>query len=157
MAYTILLFLTRKPTISPEEFKDYWENTHIPLLQSLTGPLFPTQFTRRYLARIHRKGFGGPANPDRPPLLLRGTPDDFDWDAVGELTFENEKAFSQFYNTIYESDIAAKLADDEAKFIANGSLKAVVVGETTETTRNNVCGRHDSPSAPATLRVKSDP
>ncbi|PSN72025.1 hypothetical protein BS50DRAFT_569605 [Corynespora cassiicola Philippines] len=134
MPYTVVYFITRKPTLSSDQFKDYWESKHIPLLQSLTGPLFPAEYTRRYLARIDRKGFGGPSNRDRPLLVLRGSPEDIDWvDGIAELSFDTEKAFQEFYRCIYETEAAAKLAADEEMFMDTSQIKAVVVGETTTT------------------------
>ncbi|KAF2007137.1 hypothetical protein P154DRAFT_517545 [Amniculicola lignicola CBS 123094] len=129
MTYTIILFVTRKPTITPDEFKDHWENKHIPLLQSITGSLFPIH-VRQYLIRIDRKGFGGPANRNHPLLLLRGTVDDFDYDAIAHLTFESEKAFHQFYHVIYETTAQAQLAADEKRFLDTEKMKTVVVGNT---------------------------
>jgi hypothetical protein len=135
MTYSILLFVTRKPTLSTEEFKDYWENKHIPLLKSLTGPHFPLRCTRRYLARIDRKGFGGPANRDHPLLVLRGNVDEFDYDGVAEMSWEDEKAFHKFYRAIWQTDVAVKLAADEESFMDVSRFKAVTVGETLETNR----------------------
>ena len=96
MTYIVIHFVTRKPTLTIEEFKHYWENTHIPLLKSLTGPLFPLHHKRRYLARTERKGFGGPANRDHPPLIIRGTPDDFDFDGIAEMEWETVKQVSKW-------------------------------------------------------------
>lgn len=135
MTYTIIIFVTRKPTITSEEFRDHWENKHIPLLKSLTGPLFPLQHKRRYFARIERKGFGGPANRDHPPLVLRGSPEDFDFDGVAELTWEDEKKFQDYYKAIYETDAAAQLAKDEELFLDAGKMKSIVVSESTGTSR----------------------
>ncbi|KAH6616801.1 EthD domain-containing protein [Boeremia exigua] len=133
MAYTILLFVTRRPDLSPEAFRDHYENVHIPLAQRLCAGSWPYKFTRQYLARITRRGFGGPANPDRPPLLLRGDADVIDYDVVSEMTFESEGAFQAFYKRIYEKDVAAKLAADENEFLQLGKTRVVVVGETVST------------------------
>jgi hypothetical protein len=135
MPYNVFLFITRKPSLTREEFKDYYENTHIPLLKSLVGPLFPLHHTRQYFARTDRKGFGGPANRDHPNYLLRGAPEGFDYDVIAELTWENEKTFHDFYKAIYETDVAAQLALDKEHFLDSGSLRSVVVGETTDTSR----------------------
>jgi hypothetical protein len=135
MLYTVFLFITRKPTITSEQFKSHWEEQHIPLLKSLVGPLFPLHYKRLYFARTQRKGFGGPANPDRPNFLLRGSPDNFDFDAVAELTWEDEKTFQEFYKAIYESETSVRLAVDEDQFMDSGGWKSVVVGSTANTTR----------------------
>lgn len=133
MTYTILLFVTRRPDLSPEQFKNHYENVHIPLAQRLCAGCWPTKFTRQYLARITRKGFGGPNNPDRPPLLLRGDAQNINYDVVSEMTFESEHAFQSFYKKVYEKDVAAILAADETKFLELGQTRVVVVGETIST------------------------
>ncbi|KZM27163.1 uncharacterized protein EKO05_0004695 [Ascochyta rabiei] len=133
MTYTILLFVTRNPALSSEEFKHHYETVHIPLVQRLCAAVWPDKFTRQYLARITRKGFGGPANPDRPPLLLRGDAQNIDYDCVAEMTFANEHAFQAFYKRVYDKDIAAKLAEDETMFLELGKTRVVVVGETVST------------------------
>ncbi len=153
MTYTILLFVTRRPDLSPEEFRQHYENVHIPLAQRLCAGHWPSQFTRQYLARITRRGFGGPANPDRPPLLLRGDAQVIDYDVVSEMTFETEHAFQAFYKRVYEKDVAAKLAADETKFLELGKTRIVVVGETistvngvTRTVKNSVRSNDTSDS-----------
>ncbi|OAL49370.1 hypothetical protein IQ07DRAFT_52351 [Pyrenochaeta sp. DS3sAY3a] len=130
MTYTIILFVTRSPGITSEQFRDYYEHKHIPLLYSLVGNYWPKAFRRRYLARIHRKGFGGPANPDRPTLMLRGDMSDLDCDCVAEMSFDNEIIFQKFYTAIYTKHNAAILAQDEQNFLDTGKTKIVVVGET---------------------------
>jgi hypothetical protein len=136
MTYTVVLFLTRSHTLTPEQFRDHYENTHIPLAYSLLAHCWPIIFKRRYLARIARKGFGGPANPDRPLLLLRGVlHDDFDCDCISETTFENEAHFLEFYRNVYSKEVAALLTRDEENFLQGGKTRIVVIGETWSTDR----------------------
>jgi hypothetical protein len=135
MPYTVFVFATRNPTITSEQFKSHWEDTHIPLVKSLVGPLFPLHYKRHYFARTERKGFGGPANRDNPAFLLRGSPDNFDFDAVAELMWEDEKTFQEFYKAIHTTKTAAKLAVDENQFLHSNGWKSVVVGDTANTTR----------------------
>jgi hypothetical protein len=122
---TLLLFLTRDSALSLEEFQHHYEHTHIPLAYSMLSDVWPTTFHRRYLARINRKGFGGPANPDRPALTLRGQANEMDCDCIAEMNFPTEKAFRQFYKKLYEKEIAAVLAE--------GKVRVIVVGETWST------------------------
>lgn len=127
------MFLTRASHLTIEQFQDFYEHKHVPLAYSLTSDVWPTTFSRRYLARINRIGFGGPANPDRPPLTLRGELNEMDCDCVADMTFPNEKAFRAFYKRIYEKEIAAILAENENKFLEQGKVRIVVVGETWST------------------------
>ncbi|KAH8732387.1 hypothetical protein GQ44DRAFT_697569 [Phaeosphaeriaceae sp. PMI808] len=133
MTYTIILFVVRDNKLTLEEFQDHYEHIHLPLIHSLCSDVWPISFHRRYFARVSRKGFGGPANPDRPPLTLRGNVEDVDCDCVAEMTFASEKVFRKFYNKIYEKENAAILAEDENKFLQKGKTRAVVIGETWST------------------------
>lgn len=133
MTYNVLLFLTRSAKLNPEEFKEYYENTHVPLARSLLEDDWPSEFRRRYLARIYRKGFGSAANPDRPVLALRGGTADLDCDCIADLIFRDERHFQRFYAGVYQKDNAALLARDEENFLMPGMTKIVVVGETCTT------------------------
>ncbi|KAH7400732.1 hypothetical protein DE146DRAFT_471488 [Phaeosphaeria sp. MPI-PUGE-AT-0046c] len=133
MTYSILIFLTRASHLTLEQFQEYYEHKHIPLFYSMMSDIWPTTFSRRYFARINRKGFGGPANPDHPPLTLRGELNEMDCDCVGEMTFPSEKAFRVFYKRIYEKETAAILAEHENKFLEHGKVRVIVVGETWST------------------------
>lgn len=130
MTYTIILFITRNPALTSDQFRDYYEYNHIPLVHRLTAPSWPIEFKRRYLARISRKGFGGPANPDRPPLMLRGEMNETDCDCIAEMSFESEAIFHQFYKRVYAKENAAILAKDEERFLETGKTQIIVVGET---------------------------
>jgi uncharacterized protein (TIGR02118 family) len=123
--FTIRVFVTRKPGISPTAFKDHWENKHIPLLKSLSGPLFPLSHTRHYLAR-------DPSNPDQAAVVLVGKPEDFDYDGFAEVAFESEAAFQEFVKVMQLPEVA----EDEERFTDRGKLKAVVIGETTVSKRD---------------------
>jgi hypothetical protein len=133
MTFTIFLLLTRKCTLSSEQFREHYEDTHIPLLRSLVGQeLIPPHFTRQYFARTHRQGFGGPANRNHPLLMLRGNAEECEYDALAQMTWDSESTFQKFYKAVYETDAAAKIAVDEETFLEPGTLKVIVVGETIE-------------------------
>ncbi|KAF1947663.1 hypothetical protein EJ02DRAFT_1484 [Clathrospora elynae] len=133
MTYTVVLFITRNPDLNFEQFRDYYEYKHIPLSHSLLAAHWPIDFKRRYLARITRKGFGGPANPDRPPLMLRGEMNELDCDCIAEMSFSNEAHFQCFYKKVYEKENAAILVKDEERFMEQGKMQVIVVGETWHT------------------------
>ena len=164
MTYSILLFITRRPGSTPEQFKHHYENVHLPLAEKLCGTAnWPIKFSRRYIARIARKGFGGPANPDNPPLLLRGDAQDIDYDCIADMTFESENNFRAFYKKIYEQDVAKVLAADETLFLEVGKTRVVVVGETrttdhgTTTTMMHPIPTADPSDSDASTSDHSDP
>lgn len=130
MPYSILIFAYRLPSLTPSEFRSHWENSHIPLVKSIAGNHFPLSHTRRY---IHR-GVGGDDN-SHPASVLVGTQQDFEYDGIAELMFEDENAFQTFFGIITQPEAAAKIAEDEEKFLDRKRMTAVVVGETTVTER----------------------
>lgn len=99
MSYTIIILVWRKPDISPSTFKSHYETTHIPLIRSLTGPLFPTSHSRFYLARktMEDSPKSDTSNAKHPPTVFVGTSKDFDYDVYCTLEFENVSAFEAFY------------------------------------------------------------
>src|SRR4051812_23600920 len=74
MTFTFLLFVTRKPTITPAEFKFHWNPTHVEVIKSSVGEAFPSPHPPRYIAR--------PAEVDGtwPSAVLVGTQEDFTYD-----------------------------------------------------------------------------
>ncbi|KAI1190711.1 EthD domain-containing protein [Nemania serpens] len=136
MPYSILLFASRKPGVSPEKFKSHYDGTHVPLVRELTGAYFPLSHTRRYLHRSENQADGNTArNLSTPATVIIGTQEDFDYDAIAELTFEDEAAFQTFYGIVQQPENAAKIAADEENFLDRSRLTAVVVGDTSETRR----------------------
>ncbi|KAF2193116.1 hypothetical protein K469DRAFT_745488 [Zopfia rhizophila CBS 207.26] len=142
MVYSIILFCSRKPGISPAEFKDHWENKHVPLLKSVTGPHFPLAHTRRYISRSEGGAgtlVGLSAGDDRtanPPAVLVGNPEEIDWDGFAELTFKDELHFRKFFAIVNEPDAAARIREDEEMFSDSNKLKVIVVGDTRSTERD---------------------
>lgn len=132
MPYTILIFAYRLPHLSPAAFKDYYETSHIPLLRSIAGPLFPNSHTRNYISRSEHPQ-GDVNNSTYPAAVLIGTQQDFEYDAIAELTFDNETAFQAFFGRISEPLAAKRIADDEDQFLDRAKLKAVLLEETTVT------------------------
>ncbi|OCL04255.1 hypothetical protein AOQ84DRAFT_122374 [Glonium stellatum] len=135
MPFSVLLFASRKPGLSPAAFRDHWENKHVPLVKSITGSHFPISHTRRYIARTEGGSSGGPANPETPAVVLVGKQEDFDYDGIAELTFSDESAFQTFFGIVSAPDAAAKISEDEDQFLDKSKLKAVVIGDTTVTNK----------------------
>ncbi|KAF2000884.1 hypothetical protein P154DRAFT_522159 [Amniculicola lignicola CBS 123094] len=122
MTFSVLLFITRKPTITPSDFKTYWDTTHIELLKSVGGEHFPISHTRHYIARPTEVAGSWPA------AVLVGTQDDFTYDGIAELVFKDEDGFKAFFGLVSAPDAAARIAADEDKFTVREKMKAVVVG-----------------------------
>lgn len=52
MVYTVLMLVYRSPELTPVQFRDHYENKHIPLMKSLTGHDFPLSHARHYIERF---------------------------------------------------------------------------------------------------------
>ena len=124
MTFTVLLVLYRKPSLAPAAFRAHYETRHLPLLRELAGPTFPLRHVRHYVARDEDRA------PDYPATALIGAPSDFAYDALTELVFADAAAFAEFSTTTGTPEARARLAEDEAEFMAEGTMRAVVVGET---------------------------
>lgn len=142
MPFTFLLFIPRNPALTPTEFKTHWETIHIPLLKSIAGPLFPLTHTRHYISRPAQD----PSHPDPksnsdkdneawPAAVLVGTQEDFTYDGIAELVFENEVAFHTFMAKMGEEENAKRISEDEERFIVRERMRAVVKGGTEVTGR----------------------
>lgn len=60
MTYTIVDLIRRKQDITPEQFRNYYNNVHVPLLKLLMGDTFPLTHTRHYVSRILSESKSGP-------------------------------------------------------------------------------------------------
>jgi hypothetical protein len=132
MPFKIVGYLTRKPGMTPAEFRDYYENTHMPLLVSLTGPAFPKTHTRTYLTRTPIDSSSSDTTNDNfVAAAFAGKPEEFEYDAYAELVFENADKFAEFGKRLTEIREAEDGAfhRDELAFLDLSKAKGVVVEE----------------------------
>ena len=136
MTLRALIFAYRKPGTTHAQFREHWENVHIPLVLSIAGSDAPLSHTRHYIHRTESAaGGGGPANPNHPATVMIGAQDAVDYDAVAELVFEGQEQLQAFQAKVGTPDAAAKIAADEEKFADRARMCVVMVGETTTTKR----------------------
>jgi len=122
---TLVVFITRKPELSPSEFEHHWENVHVPLLKSLAGPLFPLSHRRHYLSRE-------PTGPNYPLRILVGEPSAINFDAFTVVTFDNEAALYAFLPTMSRPEVL----EDEDRFTVKERMKTVILGAVNTATRD---------------------
>ena len=138
MAFIVLIFAYRKPGLSPVAFKSHYESSHVPLVQSIAGSHFPRLHTRRYIQQsqnnISASTKGGADNSNYPATILMGTPADFEYEAIAELTFDDDIAFQTFFGLVSQKEAAEKIANDEEMFLDRTKTKVVVVGDCIITT-----------------------
>ncbi|KAL4876003.1 EthD domain-containing protein [Aspergillus karnatakaensis] len=142
MALRLLITSSRKPGLTPEQFKEHYEN-HAELIKRLAGDTFPLSHRRIYIARTTTNtntlstgtDDATPRNATTPATVLRGTQTQFDFDATAELTFESQAAFDCFVARLQEPENAAQIEADEEGFLERSSVGIVFVGDVTETVR----------------------
>ena len=102
----LIALISKKSSISEEDFKNYYENNHAPLIESL----FPTLdgYTRTYL-------FESNLLSDTLPLESDGAQSQFN--VITELTFKNEEDLNQFFERGTHQDVVESIRDDEANFL----------------------------------------
>ncbi len=103
-------YLTRKPGLSLQEFADYYERNHVPLV--LSKAAMPVVYKRNYIQR-------------RDPFNLEG--DDIGFDCMTELVFADRDGFLAWITNLGGDEIAR----DEEKFIDRAATRAYVVDERT--------------------------
>jgi len=138
--FALVTMYTRRPDISPEDFKDYFENQHMKLIRKAFGDYQPISHTRRYVERVG-SGLGdklGAAaasrknnHPDTPVCLI-GLPQDLGWDMTGEFVFRDELHLQQAWAQLGTAAGQA-VKDDEENFSVPHLLKLVLLGEKIET------------------------
>lgn len=108
--FQLLMFGRRKEGLTPDQYRDHYENVHIPLMLNLTGSTFPLTHERHYVKR------GGP--PDFPAAVLMGDQADFDYDAVAILTYRDKAHFDANWAFFEDEETSRLIREDEDKFSA---------------------------------------
>ncbi|KAI1186348.1 EthD domain-containing protein [Nemania serpens] len=135
MTYSILIFLSRKPGTTPEEFRDYYHGSHLPMYRKLVGPHVPIRHTQQYIRRTAASGENNTQrNASTPASVFLGTQADFDFDVVVTAEYEDVEAFQAMYEFVQQPDIVATIAADEERFLDRTQTRVAVLGERIETT-----------------------
>jgi EthD domain len=119
--YKILLFMKRRPGMTLEAFKDYYENHHVPLAMKYDSGTIKRYFRRFITAQ---------PNPDT------GATGELQFDVISELWFEDEAAYLGTVNHLSTSIMPDDVVEDEKKLFDRPTMRiATVVECETEMTR----------------------
>jgi uncharacterized protein (TIGR02118 family) len=110
--FKVFGFLTKKDGLSMQEFIDYYESKHVPLICSL-APV-PTIYKRRYLVG------------ERLTVEEGG---EVDFDVMTELVFADRHAFDAWMAELAKPGIGARIVADEEKFLNRARTRAYVIEE----------------------------
>lgn len=122
VGFQLLMIGRRRQDLTPEQYRDHYENVHIPLMMNLTGDTFPVTHERHYVKRTKDCG-SGDEGPSWPAELLMGEQDDFYFDAVAILTWRDKAHFDANWAFFEDPEFGRIIAEDEAKF--SESVKGV--------------------------------
>ncbi|KAF2821043.1 hypothetical protein CC86DRAFT_107783 [Ophiobolus disseminans] len=110
--FTALVFGTMSPLLNLTQYKDHYDNTHIPLVKSLTGANFPAVHTRHYVG-----GNAAFVNASWP----------VDWDSMAVMSFRDQTHALTFLGIISAPGAKEAIERDEEEFMAH-KPRMVVVG-----------------------------
>ena len=102
----LIALICKKPEISEEDFKTYYEENHVPLIESI----FPTiaGYKRIYLFEANMLN-------DALPLESDGGHSVFN--VITELTFDDEDGLNQFFERGAGNKVIETIRNDEANFL----------------------------------------
>ncbi|KAI1815211.1 EthD domain-containing protein [Poronia punctata] len=159
MPYTTLVYLSRKPGMTPDAFAQYYTHSHLQLIRQLSGPAFPRLHTQHYIKRhsssipaaksaIDASGYASTMSSDTdtasnenantarnantPAVVLLGSQAEFDYDCVATLQYDSEDAFKAFYETIQKPENWSRIIEDEENFLDRSQTRVVVLGDVVE-------------------------
>ncbi|KAG9195393.1 hypothetical protein G6011_00514 [Alternaria panax] len=136
MPISFIYFYLRRPDVTPEHFRSYMEETHVPLIKEVFE-MHPLQSLRlRYIVRV-KTGAGdrlgavtssrGRADPDAPVVLI-GSPKDVDWDAMGEMVFRDELHVQQCL-AVMNGPGGQRIKEDEETIAITEKTRVILMGE----------------------------
>jgi hypothetical protein len=113
MPFTLVAYETRKPDLTPSEFQDYYDNTHMPIIKEAVGSAFPTSHARYYPKRQPNSN---------TPLMFIGSAENIHYDALVIMTFDNEQHVIDFQTKYADPEIFAKIGASADQFIVSSKL-----------------------------------
>jgi uncharacterized protein (TIGR02118 family) len=111
--FKVLILLKRRPGMSVEEFRDYYEGVHSKLGEKHASGM------RRYIRRY--------VQPVSSPFA--GQSSELDFDVVTELWYDDRAAFERAMQRSSGSDVAAEIAADEERLFDRSKTRFATVVE----------------------------
>ena len=102
----LIALISKKSSISEGDFKSYYENNHVPLIESLFPSL--TGYKRTYLLESNMLN-------DALPLESDGIKRQCD--VITELTFDDEEGLNEFFEKGANEEVVQIIRKDEANFL----------------------------------------
>lgn len=114
MAFKSIALLKRKAGLTREQFIDYYENNHAPLIVRLTPGI-----------KAYHRNF-----VDWNGAFEAADGSEIDFDSVTEIWFESREAYDAAMEVWTQPDVAQAIADDEENVFDRSKTRMFVVDET---------------------------
>lgn len=111
--YKILLFMKRRPGMTFEAFRDYYENRHAPLCEKYATGL--SRYVRRFLSPQ--------PNPET------GIDEELQFDVITELWFEDEVVYRSTVEYLATSIMPDEVVEDEKRLFDRTRTRMATVLE----------------------------
>jgi hypothetical protein len=105
--YKILLFLKRRPGMTVEEFRDYYENHHAPFCKKYVSSA--KRYVRRFLDPL----------PDKNTGQIEELP----FDVITELWYDDEAVFRATVHHFSTSPMPEEVIEDEKKLFDREKMR----------------------------------
>lgn len=114
-----LVFLKRKAGLTREEFIEYYETKHVPLVREVLPPI--RQYKRNFIDHATLNFGQGPWTYDDGRATY--------FDVVTEIFFDNQDDVEKFLRCYDNIEQIKKLEADEEKFLDRSMMQIVFVDE----------------------------
>lgn len=111
--YKILLFMKRKPGMSMEAFRDYYENHHVPLALKYSQGI--ARYVRRYI------------EPQRH--AESGTNEELPYDVITELWFDDEATYKGTLDYLANNVMSDEIVTDEMNLFHRPTMRMATIVE----------------------------
>lgn len=108
----IMILLKRKAGMTPEEFREYYERSHVALADKYLAHLF-ADYRRNYILPVE----GDQSDTQNPGLANP------DYDAVTEIWLKDENSWAEMQRIIGDPEIGRIFMEDEEHFLDRPSLR----------------------------------
>lgn len=117
----LIFFLKRKAGITPEQFREHYESSHVRFAQKYIGHLL-TGYHRNYPTFAALDPSNVPAGTQPPPY-------DIGYDAITEMRVKDMAAVEEIGRIFNDPKIQPLLKEDERKFLDDTATVMIVCDE----------------------------
>ena len=119
---TMMCLIKRKPDVTPEQFRDIYETSHVMLVKKHAGHAIQ-DYRRNYVASPNLMA----AETEAEGSAGAGTP----FDAITTLLFKDQADCDEFFRALGKPDIAKTMVENEHRFIARSEMHLYFTDEVT--------------------------